>query len=126
MSRNSSSKAPREEPGLNPKPKSWGGCDMGGPPSSSSSSSSSHAAPPNSGSRGLRDGGSEGPDSPEQAGEGRGRWGNGRLGEGQVRARPRAPGGQAGSRSPAPSREAEEAAEHVVEAHPAPGPAGSR
>lgn len=79
MSRNSSSKAPREEPGLNPKPKSWGGCDMDGPPSSSSSSSS-HAAPPNSGSRGLRDGGSE---TPESAGQARGRWGKWRLRDGQ-------------------------------------------
>lgn len=75
MSRNSSSKAPRDEPGLNPKPKSWGGCDMDGPPSSSSSSSS-HAAPPNSGSRGLRDRGSEAPAQPGATAQGRGRCGS--------------------------------------------------
>lgn len=85
MSRNSSSKAPRDEPGLNPKPKSWGGCDMDGPPSSSSSSSS-HAAPPNSGSRGLRDRGNETPGQPGTTGEGPGllgQLGAGRLREGQ-------------------------------------------
>lgn len=118
MSRNSSSKAPRDEPGLNPKPKSGGGCDMDGPPSSSSSS---HAAPPNSGSRGLRDRGSETPGQPGA----RGWWGNWRLrrGTGFVRVGPVGPRGLAGSRLPAPSREPEEATKHVVEAHPPPGPA---
>lgn len=122
MSRNSSSKAPRDEPGLNPKPKSWGGCDMDGPPSSSSSS---HAAPPNSGSRGLRDRGSE---TPGQPGATRGRPGlPGQLElerrTGSVRVGPVGPRGRAGSRLPAPSREPEEATKHVVETHPPPGPA---
>lgn len=129
MSRNSSSKVPREEPRLNPKPKSWGGCDMDGPPFSSSSS---HAALPNSGSRGLRDRGSEPPGQPGATEERPGLVGQLGVerGTGFVRMRLGGPRGRTGSRLPAPSREPKEPAKHVVEAHlpcrvPLPRPAAA-